>query len=131
MGGISEKWNMRVRKNMEYSGKRNYCAAAAKSLQSCPTLCDPRDGSPPGSSIPGILQARTLEWVAIAFSEKGARGIQISVLSKFIASPNFRSLEPNMLCTASFPPRQLPQKHWCLSLLGIFFLRLKQKGEIK
>ena len=40
-------------------------AAAAKSLQSCPTLCDPRDGSPPGSSIPGILQARTLEWVAI------------------------------------------------------------------
>ena len=43
-------------------------AAAAKSLQSCPTLCDPRDGSPPGSAVPGILQARTLEWVAIAFS---------------------------------------------------------------
>ena len=43
-------------------------AAAAKSLQSCPTLCDPRDGSPPGSAIPGILQARTLEWVAISFS---------------------------------------------------------------
>ena len=42
--------------------------AAAKSLQSCPTLCDPIDGSPPGSPIPGILQARTLEWVAIAFS---------------------------------------------------------------
>ena len=41
---------------------------AAKSLQSCPTLCDPRDGSPPGSPVPGILQARTLEWVAIAFS---------------------------------------------------------------
>ena len=48
----------------------SFCAAAAaaKSLQSCPTLCDPRDGSPPGSSIPGILQARTLEWVAISFS---------------------------------------------------------------
>ena len=43
-------------------------AAAAKSLQSCQTLCDPIDGSPPGSSIPGILQARTLEWVAISFS---------------------------------------------------------------
>ena len=42
-------------------------AAAAKSLQSCPTLCDPIDGSPPGSPIPGILQARTLEWVAISF----------------------------------------------------------------
>ena len=43
-------------------------AAAAKSLQSCPTLCDPIDGSPPGSTVPGILQARTLEWVAISFS---------------------------------------------------------------
>ena len=43
-------------------------AAAANSLQSCPTLCDPVDGSPPGSPVPGILQARTLEWVAISFS---------------------------------------------------------------
>ena len=43
-------------------------AAAAKSLQLCPTLYDPRDGSPPGSPLPGILQARTLEWVAISFS---------------------------------------------------------------
>ena len=43
-------------------------AAAAKSLQSCPTLCDPIDSSSPGSPVPGILQARTLEWVAIAFS---------------------------------------------------------------
>ena len=43
-------------------------AAAAKSLQSCPTLCDPIDGSPPGSSVPRILQARTLEWVVISFS---------------------------------------------------------------
>ena len=46
-------------------------AAAAKSLQLCPTLCDPVDGSPPGSPIPGILQARTLEWVAISFSNAG------------------------------------------------------------
>ena len=46
-----------------------YPAAAAKSLQSCPTLCDPIDGSPPGSPAPGILQARTLEWVAISFSD--------------------------------------------------------------
>ena len=43
-------------------------AAAAKSLQSCPTLCDPIDGSPSGSTVPGILQSRTLEWVAISFS---------------------------------------------------------------
>ena len=46
----------------------NATAAAVKSLQSCLTLCDPIDGSPPGSPIPGILQARTLEWVAISFS---------------------------------------------------------------
>ena len=46
-----------------------FYAAAAKSLQSCPTLCDPTDGSPPGSPVPGILQARTLEWVAISFSD--------------------------------------------------------------
>ena len=45
-------------------------AAAAKSPQSCPTLCDPIDGSPPGSPVPGILQARTLEWVAISFSNE-------------------------------------------------------------
>ena len=43
-------------------------ASAAESLQSCPTLCDPIDGSPPGSPVPAILQARTLEWVAISFS---------------------------------------------------------------
>ena len=48
--------------------KTSTAAAAAKSLASCPTLCDPRDGSPPGSPVPGILQARTLEWVAISFS---------------------------------------------------------------
>ena len=45
-------------------------AAAAKSLQSCPTLCHPIDGSPPGSPVPGILQARTLEWVAMSFSTR-------------------------------------------------------------
>ena len=48
--------------------RRNAAAAAAGSLQSCPTLCNPIDGSPPGSPVPGILQARTLEWVAISFS---------------------------------------------------------------
>ena len=51
-----------------YSVLSATAAAAAKLLQSCPTLCDPIDGSPPGSPVPGILQARTLEWVAISFS---------------------------------------------------------------
>ena len=57
-------------------------AAAAKSLQLCPTLCDPRDGSPPGSPIPGILQARTLEWVAISFSNAGKWKVKGKSLSR-------------------------------------------------
>ena len=52
-----------------WGGHVHTAAATAKSLQSCPTLCDPIDGSPPGFAVPGILQARTLEWVAIAFSD--------------------------------------------------------------
>ena len=56
--------------------------AAAKSHQSCPTLCDPRDGSPPGSLIPGILQARTLEWVAISFSSAGKWKVKVKSLSR-------------------------------------------------
>ena len=60
---------MRVKEESEKADlKLIAAAAAAKSLQSCPTLCDPRDGNPPGSPVPGILQARTLEWVAIFFS---------------------------------------------------------------
>ena len=51
-----------------WKGSYDQPAAAAKSLQSCPTLCDPMDDSPPGSAVPGILQARTLEWVAFSFS---------------------------------------------------------------
>ena len=56
-------------------------AAAAKSLQSCPTLCDPIDGSPPGSPVPGILQARTLEWVAISFSNEWKWKVKVKSLS--------------------------------------------------
>ena len=57
-------------------------AAAAKSLQSCPTLCDPTDGSPPGSPIHGILQARTLEWVAISFSNAWKWKVKVKSLSR-------------------------------------------------
>ena len=57
-------------------------AAAAKSLQSCPTLCDPIDGSPPGSPVPGILQARTLEWVAISFSNAWKWKVRVKSLSR-------------------------------------------------
>ena len=61
-------------------------AAAAKSLQLCPTLCDPIDGSPPGSPVPGILQARTLEWVAISFSNAWKWKVKVKSLSRLTPS---------------------------------------------
>ena len=57
-----------IPKNIMTFHNGKLAAATAKSLQSCPTLCNPIDGSPPGSTVPGILQARTLDWVAISFS---------------------------------------------------------------
>ena len=69
---ISEKYDL---EDLYMYIKR--AAAAAKSLQSCPTLCDPIDGSPPGSPVPGSLQARTLEWVAISFSIKRAENTTV------------------------------------------------------
>ena len=60
----------------------NLATAAAKSLQLCPTLCDPIDSSPPGSPVPGILQASTLEWVAISFSNAGKWKVKVKSLSR-------------------------------------------------
>ena len=64
-------------------------AAAAKLFQSCPTLCDPRDGSPPASPLPGILQARTLEWVAISFSNAWKWTVKVKSLNhvQLLATP--------------------------------------------
>ena len=69
--------------------RHKYMHAAAKSLQSCPTLCDPRDGSPPGPPVPGILQARTLEWVAISFSNSWKWKVKVKSLShvQLLATP--------------------------------------------
>ena len=63
--------------------------AAAKALQSCPTLCDPIDSSPPGSPVPGVLQARTLEWVAISFSNARKWKVKVKSLSRvgLLATP--------------------------------------------
>ena len=69
-------------------------AAAAKSLQSCLTLCDPIDGSPPGSPVPGILQARTLEWVAIAFSNAWTWKVKVKSLSRVWLLQPTRLLRP-------------------------------------
>ena len=67
----------------------NNAGAAAKSLQSCPTLCDPIDGSPPGSPVPGILQARIQEWVAISFSNACKWEVKVNLLSRIriLATP--------------------------------------------
>ena len=66
-----------------------HCAATAKSLQSCPTLCDPIDGSPPGSPVPGILQARVVEWGAISFSNAWKWKVKVKLLSRvrLLATP--------------------------------------------
>ena len=66
-------------------------SAAAKSLQSCPTLCDPKDSSPPGFPVPGILQARTLEWVAISFSSHWPRALLKTEVSKEVLSQHLHS----------------------------------------
>ena len=74
-----------VTKGKRWASKYNAAAAAAaaaKSLQSCPTLCDPIDGSSPGSPVPGILQARTLEWVAISFSNAWKWKVKVNSLSR-------------------------------------------------
>ena len=76
-------------KSKTYTAAAAAAAAAAKSLQSCPTLCDPIDGSPPGSPVPGILQARTLEWVAISFSDAWKWKVKVKSLSRvrLLATP--------------------------------------------
>ena len=88
-------------------------AAAAKSHQSCPTLCDPIDGSPTGSSIPGILQARTLEWVAISFSNAWKRKVKVKLLSRVQLSET--------QWTAAYPGS---------SVHGIFQARVLEWGAI-
>jgi len=79
-----KEWNNDIRCNM-----KGAATAAAKSLQSCPTLCDPIDGSPPGSPVPGILQARTLEWATISFSNawKGKGKVKSLSRVRLLATP--------------------------------------------
>ena len=81
-GGLQSTELHRVRHDWSDSACMHTVAAAAKSLQSCPTLCDPLDGSPTGSPVPGILQARTLEWVAISFSNACKWKVKLKSLSR-------------------------------------------------
>ena len=117
-------------------------AAAAASLQSCPTLCDPRDGSPPGSAVPGILLARTLEWVAISFSSAWKWKVKVKSLSRvwLLATPwtaahqtspsmGFSRQEywsgvllPAPQCAYSLMQRHQPGSSWMIILSGILAL---------
>ena len=106
-----------------------YVAAAAKLLQSCLTLCNPIDSSPPGSPVPGILQARTLEWVAISFSNC------MKVKSESEVAQLCPTLRPHGLPPTRFLlPWDFPGKStgvgchcllWCILLIFLFFLNFK------
>ena len=80
---------LQILNTLPHSKKLLAYVCYAKSLQSCPTLCDPIDGSPPGSSVPGILQARTLEWVAISYSSTWKWKVKVKSLSRvrLLATP--------------------------------------------
>ena len=108
-GGLQSTRSQRVR----HDWNNLVCMHAAKSLQSCPTLRDPIDGSPPGSPIPGILQARTLEWVAISFSNAGKWKVKVKSLSHVV------TLSDLMDCS-------LPGS----SIHGIFQARVLEWGAI-
>ena len=96
--------------------------AAAKLLQSCPTLCNPIDGSPPGSPVPGFLQARTLEWVAISFSNAGKWKVKVKWLShvRLLATPWIAAYQAPLSMGFS------RQEYWsgCHCLLRILLLLL-------
>ena len=79
--GYTPIYNKKFKNNLLYISIYRY-AAAAKSLQSCLTLCDPIDSSPPGSPVPGILQARTLEWAAMSFSNARKWKVKVKSLSR-------------------------------------------------
>ena len=100
-------------------------AAAAKSLQSCPTLCDPIDGSPSGSSVPGILQARTLEWVAISFSNAWKWKAKVKSLSRV------RLLATPWTAAHQAPPSMgfSRQEYWSGVPLKVTYLVLNRHGK--
>ena len=88
--------------------------ANAKSLQSCPTLCNPIDGSPPGSPIPGILQARTLEWVAISFSNAWKWEVKVKSLSHIWLLATHGLQPTRLLCPWDFPGKSTGVGCHCL-----------------
>ena len=99
--------------------------ATAKSLQSCSTLCDPIDGSPPGSPIPGILQARTLEWVAISFSNAGKWKVKVKLLSCVRLSDPMDCSAPGSSVHGIFQARVL---EWGAIAFSVYIFSQLQSG---
>ena len=106
-------------------------AATAKSLQSCPTLCNPIDGSPPGFPVPGVLQARTLEWVAISFSNAWKWKVKVKSLSRirpsatpwtaaFQAPPSMGFSRQEYWSGVPLPSPETGKSHW-RDVCGIIF----------
>ena len=115
-------------------------AAAAKSLQSCPTLCDPIAGSPPGSLVPGILQARTLEWVAIFFSKAWKWKVKVKSLScvqpsvtpwtaAFQAPPSMGFSRQEYWSGVLLPPHLLSEPNTSLRYKIIRLTKLHSRGS--
>ena len=134
------EWNENKNTTYQYlciqlnSVKRNfYSSATAESLQSCPTLCDPMDGSPPGSPVPGILQARTLERVAISFSNAWKWKVKVKSLSRvrLLATPWTAAYQAPLSMGFS------RQEYWSgVPLPSLFiavnaYIRKEEKSQIK
>ena len=100
----------------------NRATAAAKSLQSCPTLCDPIDGSPPGSPVPGILQARTLEWAAISFSKAWKWKVKVKSLSRPTLRGPHGLQPPRLLRPWDFPGKSTGVGCHCLLWYIILYI---------
>ena len=114
---VSHMVSLRTKTELLLRGNMS-AAAAAKSLQSCPTLCNPIDDSPPGSAIPGILQARTLEWVAISFSNAWKWKV---MWSHSVISDSLKphGLQPTrLLCPWGFPGKSSGAGYHCLLQYG-------------
>ena len=111
----------RQKRSRNHSYALKFSAAATKSLQSCPTLCDPTDGSPPGSPTPGILQARTLEWVAISFSNAGRWKVKVKSLSRVWPSVTPWTAATRLLCPWVFPGKSTGVGCYCLLRTLFYF----------
>ena len=96
----------------------------SKSLQLCPTLCDPRDGSPPGSPVPGILQARTLEWVAISFSSAWKWNVKVKSLSRVWLFATPWTAATRLLCPWDSPGKSTGVGCYCLLYLCLYHIHM-------